>query len=123
MKENRFWVLKKKTTGQPLPGPVYQLQDVMILELTDEGQSFLWPEHADSEADLHATEGSSLEHQDMASYMVDGAFLHTGGYFANLKEFLLCHGYSADSLEVIELGVFPSITLARNFWLTVRNYA
>ena len=123
MKENRFWVLKKKIPGQPLPGPVYQLQDVMILELTDEGQSFLWPEHPDRGVDLPVTEGNPAEHQDMASYIVDGEFLHSGGYFASLKEFLLCHGYSEADLDVIELGRFPSITLAREFWLNICNYA
>lgn len=122
MNENRFWVLKKKMPEQPLPGPVYQLQDVTILELTDEGQSFLWPEYPDRGVASHVTESSPVEHQDMASYLVDGEFLHTGGYFANLKEFLLCHSYSEQDLEVIELGSFPSVTFARNFWITECNH-
>lgn len=44
---SQFWTLFKTTPGKRLPGPVLQLQDISILELTEDGLAYLWPERPD----------------------------------------------------------------------------
>lgn len=47
MTYSRFWALIKAQPGRELPGIIKQLPDISILELTEDGLAYLWPEHPD----------------------------------------------------------------------------
>lgn len=142
MNRSTYWALVKKVPDQPSCGYTLSLLPESILELTEDGTAFLWPIEPDrsercrycihsrgvpSENFISALcvppPGSlypcnfiaalDAEHQDLASYLLDGACQDAGGYFPSLKAFLASYSLSHRDVTIYPLGEHHGISSAR----------
>ena len=142
MNYSTFWTLIRKHPDQPQPVHILPLLPESILELTADGMALLWPINPDrsdkcrycrhsrgvsqdafdskqcvapskSSFSCNFVAAQDAEHQDLASYLLDGDFQDAGGYFYSLKSFLSDHNLSEQDLTIIPLGEHPGIASAR----------
>lgn len=133
-----YWHITRKATVKRIGGPLQYAQS--ILELDADGLVFIWPLYPDrrelcdvclrvpqpddeERMGCIAPENSSypcafdpvdnIENQDIDDFIIDGAYLHGGGYFTSISDYMTSNNLDMNDYKIVFIGRMKNIREAR----------